>query len=71
MDLKNNDILIFKNGNRSIYTSDRKKIIQQYYDDNLNCITNDDYSIIRIYRPHYELIFGDSKIKRKTNDINR
>ena len=65
MDLKNNDILIFKNGNRSIYTSDRKKIIQQYYDDNLNCLTNDDYSIIRIYRPHYELIFGDSKIKRK------
>ena len=65
MDLKNNDILIFKNGNRSIYTSDREKIIQQYYDDNLNCITNDDYSIIRIYRPHYELIFGDYKIKRK------
>ena len=65
MDLKNNDILIFKNGNRSIYTSDREKIIQQYYDDNLNCITNDDYSIIRVFRPHYELIFGDSKIKRK------
>lgn len=71
MDLKNNDILIFKNGNKAIYTSDRKKIIQQYYDDNLNCLTNDDYSIIRIYRPHYELIYGDSKIKRKTNDINR
>lgn len=71
MDLKNNDILIFKNGNRSIYTSDREKIIQQYYDDNLNCLTNDDYSIIKIYRPHYELIYGDSKVKRKTNDINR
>lgn len=64
-ELQKNDILIFKNGSRSIYTSDREKIIQQYYDDNLNCITNDDYSIIRIYRPHYELIFGDSKIKRK------
>lgn len=65
MDLKNNDILIFKNGNRIIYNKHKEWIIQQYYDDNLNCITNDDYSIIRIYRPHYELIFGDSKIKRK------
>lgn len=65
MDLKNNDILIFKNGNRAIYTSDRKTIIEQYYDEDLRCLNNDDYSIIRIYRPHYELVYGDSKIKRK------
>lgn len=61
MELKNNDILIFKNGNRAIYTSDRKKIIDQCYDNELNCLTNDDYTIIRIYRPHYDLIFGERK----------
>ena len=61
MELKNNDILIFKNGSRAIYTSDRKTIIEQYYDNELNCLTNDDYTIIRIYRPHYDLIFGERK----------
>lgn len=65
MDLKNNDVLIFKNGHKIIYTSDRKKIIQQYYDDNLNCLTNDDYTIIRVFRPSYELVFGTPKVKRK------
>ena len=65
MDLKNNDILIFKNGNRSIYTSDRKKIIQQYYDEDLRCLNNDDYTIIRVFRPSYELVFGTPKVKRK------
>lgn len=61
MELKNNDILIFKNGNRAIYTSDRKKIIDQYYDNELNCLTNDNYTIIKVYRPYYDLIFGERK----------
>lgn len=59
MNLKINDILIFKNGSKAIYTIDKKKIIEQYYDSELNCLTNDNYTIIRIYRPHYELIFGE------------
>lgn len=61
MKLKNNDILILKNGSKIIYTNDRKKIIDQYYDNELNCLTNDDYTIIKIYRPYYELVFGEKE----------
>lgn len=66
MQLKNNDILIFKNKNKMIYSEHKKWLIEQYYDDELNCLTNDDYTIIRIYRPHYELIQCEHKIKRRT-----
>ena len=65
INLKNNDILIFKNGSRVIYSKYKKWVIEQYYDNELNCLTNDDYTIIRIYRPNYQLIFSKNKIKRK------
>lgn len=65
IELKNNDILIFKNGNRIIYNKHKEWIIQQYYDSELNCITNDDYSITRIYRPSYQLILKKDKTKEK------
>ena len=61
INLKDNDILIFKNGSRVIYSKHKRLIIEQYYDNELNCLTNDDYTIIKIYRPHYELIFGERK----------
>lgn len=65
MDLKNNDILIFKNGSSTIFTKDKRKIIQYLYDGELRCINNDDYTIVRVYRPHYELVYGDYETKRK------
>lgn len=61
IDLKNNDILIFKNGSRVIYSKHKKWIIEQYYDNELNCLTNDDYTIVKIYRPYYELVFGEKE----------
>lgn len=64
-ELQKNDILIFKNNHTAVFDSSKIYVIEQNYDEELNCLTNDDYSIIRIYRPHYELIFGEPKIKRK------
>ena len=56
-ELQKNDILIFKNNHTAVFDSSKIYVIEQNYDDELNCLTNDDYSIMKIYRPTYELIF--------------
>ena len=64
-ELQKNDILIFKNNHTAVFDSSKIYVIEQNYDDELNCITNDDYSIMKIYRPTYELIFD------KENEITK
>lgn len=58
------DILVFKSGTKKEYTSKDKWLIDNFYDKNLNCITNDKFTIIEILRPHYETIYT-KKIKVK------
>lgn len=64
-ELQENDLLVFKNNHKAFLTQDRYKIIQEYYDDDLNCLTNDNYTIIQVYRPEYQLVFERSKGKVK------
>ena len=33
------------------------------YDDDLNCLENDEYSVEKIYRPEYQLVFEREKGK--------
>lgn len=65
-ELQTNDLLIFKNGHTAILDYTKLHIIENYYDNNLNCLTNDDYSIVKIYRPTYDLVFDKDENKLKT-----
>lgn len=65
-ELQKNDILIFKNNHTAVFDSSKIYVIEQNYDDNLNCLTNDDYSIMKIYRPTYDLVFDKDENKIKT-----
>ena len=68
-DLIPNDLLIFKNGEKSILYSQYYPMILKLYDDNLNHVYNDDYTIIEVLRPHYERVYEREKenVKCKKN----
>ena len=68
--LRNGDILIFRNGEEREYVSfsNISTLIGTYYNDNLECTTNDDYTIVEIKRPTYTTIFKreDKKLEDTT-----
>ena len=64
MELQENDVLVFKNGHRKEYTDRDKWLMKNFYDDKLNCLTNDKFTIIKILRPHYEVIYERVKTKK-------
>lgn len=64
MKLQENDILVFKNGNKKEYTSKDKWLIDNFYNDNLECSTSDKFTIIQILRPHYEEIFNRESVNK-------
>ena len=68
-DLIPNDLLIFKNGEKSILYAQYYPMILKLYDDNLNHVYNDDYTIIEVLRPHYERVYEREKenVKCKKN----
>lgn len=45
-----NDVVEFKNGKTVTITKENMWILQEYYDDNLVCLTNDEYSIVKVYQ---------------------
>lgn len=68
MNLKENDVLVLRNGKRIHYThlGNEGYVLKHFYNENLECITNDDYSVVGVYRPQYEVIF-----ERDTNEKKR
>jgi hypothetical protein len=68
-DLIPNDLLIFKNGEKSVLYAQYYPMILRLYDDDLNHVYNDDYTIIEVLRPHYERIYEREKenVKCKKN----
>ena len=56
-DILPNDVLIYKNGEKAILYAQYYWTILKFYDDDLNHIYNDDYTIIEVLRPHYERIY--------------
>lgn len=64
-DLLPNDVLIYKNGEKAVLYEQYYWAIVKFYDDDLNHIYNDDYTIIEVLRPHYVRIYDREKVKKK------
>ena len=64
-DILPNDVLIYKNGEKAVLYEQYFWTLPKFYDDDLNHVYNDDYSIIEVLRPHYERIYDRDKIKEK------
>lgn len=56
-DILPNDVLIYKNGEKAVLYEQYYWTLLKFYDDGLNHIYNDDYTIIEVLRPHYERIY--------------
>lgn len=55
--LQEGDILVFKSGTERKYTHLDKWMIDNFYDDNLVCRTNDKFTVVEVLRPTYEVVF--------------
>lgn len=55
--LQEGDVLIFKNGHKKEYTRRDEWMLENYYDDNLNCKTNDKFTIVEVLRPKYQSVY--------------
>lgn len=64
-DLKKDDILVMKNNHSLVLGANNMYVIREYYDDELNCINDDNYSIVKVFRPEYQLVFEREKEKGK------
>lgn len=55
-EIQKDDIVEFVTGKKATVGEHILWILQTYYREDLTCITNPDYDIVKIYRPRYELI---------------
>ena len=62
--LQEGDILVFKSGTERKYTHLDKWMIDNFYDDNLVCKTNDKFTVVEVLRPTYEVVFKKDVQKR-------
>ena len=62
--LQEGDILVFKSGTERKYTHLDKWMIDNFYDDNLVCKTNDKFTVVEVLRPTYEVVFKRDAEKR-------
>lgn len=69
MQINSGDILIFANGGKREIGANISWLLRDYYDENLNCITNPDFNIVQILRPEYKVIY--SKEEEKSVRKNR
>lgn len=58
MEIKENDILIFKNGKTVEYSKYDKCIIDNFYDKDLKSSTDDNFTIVDVLRPYYYSVKG-------------
>lgn len=63
MNLQVGDIVFFKNGNKLTLNEFRIAIIEGHYTDDLVCLEEDSYTIIKVVRPYYETLFERVKDK--------
>lgn len=63
MELQENDVLVFKSGVKKEYTEREKWLFDNFYDKNLNCLTNDRFTVVKVLRPHYEVVYEVGKTK--------
>ena len=56
-DIKNDDILYFRNGEAVQYGEKKRWVLDTFYNDNLECITNEDLDIVKIVRENNKEIY--------------
>ena len=64
--LQEGDVLVFKNGHKKEYTDRDRWMMDNFYDDNLNCLTNDKFTVVKVLRPRYEVIYERAKVRART-----
>lgn len=62
MEIKEKDILVFKNGKRTEYDNIGKWVLDEFYDENLVCKRDDKFTIIDVLRPYYYSIKGKDEL---------
>lgn len=60
-DLRNNDIIKFKNKKAIVLSQINRYIINEFYNDNLEHINDPEYNVEEVLRPHYEKIYKKVK----------
>jgi len=63
-EIKENDILVFRNGLEHTYTKYDGWLINKFYDDELHSCKDSDYDIVSIKRPYYTNVIDEN------NDIH-
>lgn len=62
MEIKDKDILVFKNGKKTEYDNIGKWVLDEFYDENLVCKRDDKFTIIDVLRPYYYSIKGKDEL---------
>ena len=62
-EIKENDILVFKNGHVKYFHESERYILNHFYRDNMVCEFKDEFTIVAIYRPSYEKMFDSRQIE--------
>lgn len=60
-DLRNDDIIKFKNKKAIVLSQINRYIINEFYNDNLEHINDPEYNVEEVLRPHYEKIYKKVK----------
>lgn len=60
--IRKKDVVTFANGNRAEVGLNTMCILMTYYDEDLNCSSKPEYSIVKVERPYYQTVF-DLKIQ--------
>lgn len=63
MELQENDVLVFKSGTKREYTQKDAWMFEHFYNRDLTCKTNDKFTVVKVLRPHYEVVFEVSREK--------
>lgn len=63
-DIKNNDILTFTNKHKVVMSQNNRYILNQFYNDDLECIEKPEYTIETIERPQYVKVYQRSHLPK-------
>lgn len=66
--LQEGDILVFKSGTKREYTHKDEWMIENFYDKDLNCLTNDKFTIVKVLRPHYDTVYYKPKQRLRIDE---
>jgi len=57
MNIREDDVVMFANGNMETISNKNMWILETYYNDDLTCKWEREFDIIRVYRPELKVIY--------------